>query len=807
MIPILYESNESSFTSNGIHRLIDTISCTVVEERNSIYECDFEYPSNGQYFSEITCGRIIGVKHDDSSDIQPFDIVSFSKPIDGIVTFHAVHISYRLKGYVVTDSNINSLTDALTALASATPSNSFTYSADYTSNGYAGAFNGIPRSVRELLGGVEGSILDTYGGEYEWDKFNVILHQHRGTTVDFAVRYGYNMVDYNDELDYSDSYTSAIPYWVGTDSNNVEVVVIGNKVSSGLTPYNGMEKCISMDLTEQFKTEPTTAELEAFALSKMTGNNVNNPHQSIKVDFVRLQDFSEYREYEELLQCKLCDSIQVIFPDYNTSASFKIVRTEYDVLEERFLSMELGTLSTTLAEALGIENNANYHGSSGGGGGTSNYNDLSNKPSINSVTLSGNKTTNDLSIHDLPSGGSSGQVLSKNSGSDYDVTWITPSSASVTDVKVNGTSVVSSTVANVSVPVKDVTINGSSIVSSYTAVIPKADDDTFGVVEIAPNTTGTNQYLEIIGDGVDESMPILDSVNKIADKYLPSATASSMGAVKIDPMIQSQYAQATFTYGSQYYLTDKEVTVPILEYDSDTQTYDPIKPRYLPIATTSSNGAMSATDKAIVDSIPNGGTSGQVLAKSSGTDYDFTWADNGVTDVKVYGHSVVSSGVANIPKMTGATSSTHGAVGVVPQPLSGEQAKFLFGDGTWDSIWASTANTGIDTFRIDITKHDGNYPSLTQIEIPAATTTKAGIMTAADRTKFNSLSVLPVGSVYESTSSTNPSTDLGNTWTLLGTTDLTSATAIGTSGGDDIVTSEGDTLGFGIVTYKFERTA
>lgn len=34
----------------------------------------------------------------------------------------------------------------------------------------------------------------------------------------------------------------------------------------------------------------------------------------------------------------------------------------------------------------------------GSGGGTTDYNDLSNKPSINSVTLSGNKTTSDLNI-------------------------------------------------------------------------------------------------------------------------------------------------------------------------------------------------------------------------------------------------------------------------------------------------------------------------------------------------------------------------------------------------------------------------
>lgn len=108
----------------------------------------------------------------------------------------------------------------------------------------------------------------------------------------------------------------------------------------------------------------------------------------------------------------------------------------------------------------------------GGGGGTSDYADLSNKPSINGVTLSGNKSASDLSLGTyskpsggipksdlassvqtslgkadsalqsapvssvdgktgavtiLPSGGSTGQVLSKASGTDYDVEWTAPS--------------------------------------------------------------------------------------------------------------------------------------------------------------------------------------------------------------------------------------------------------------------------------------------------------------------------------------------------------------------------------------------
>lgn len=47
---------------------------------------------------------------------------------------------------------------------------------------------------------------------------------------------------------------------------------------------------------------------------------------------------------------------------------------------------------------------ANLAGGSGGGGGTSDYSDLTNKPSINSVTLSGNKTGADLGLVNAENG-------------------------------------------------------------------------------------------------------------------------------------------------------------------------------------------------------------------------------------------------------------------------------------------------------------------------------------------------------------------------------------------------------------------
>ena len=361
MIPILFEKTETAFADNGIARLRDTLSAVVSEERNGIYELDFAYPVDGANYEKIICGRLVGVTHDESGDIQPFEIVQQTRPINGVVSFHAVHLSYRQSQMTATGSNINSLADAFTLLSTATPSNPFTYETDITSTSYMAGADGTPLSVRQLLGGVRGSILDTYGGEYEWDKWRVILHSARGETKDFAIRYGVNLLDYNDDTSYQGTFTSCVAFWKS------EGEIVTTTATLNENGYNGNDICVPLDLSDKFESKPTATQLENEALAYMRRNQTNIPSQSIRVDFVRLADMGEFSQFQDLLTCKLCDSIKVIFPMYGVSASFKIVKTEWDVLEGKYIGMELGTLSTTLSEALGIGETSTSGGSGGGG--------------------------------------------------------------------------------------------------------------------------------------------------------------------------------------------------------------------------------------------------------------------------------------------------------------------------------------------------------------------------------------------------------------------------------------------------------
>ena len=407
MIPILFEKTETAFTSSGIGRLVDCIECLVTEELNTgVYECDFQYPVTGELFDEITLGRIVGVTHDDTGDLQPFDIVSCSRPIDGVVSFHATHISYRLARYI---AKVPQQTVSDNLIASNMFDNSypqlntgrFTYHIGSIKSGYmAATADGLPRSVREWIGGVAGGYLDTYGGEVVWDKFDVYFVASRGTLRDFIIRYGVNMMDYNEEQDGQETYTLAIPFWKGQGN-----LVVGGLVDSGLTPYD-RQLCVAMDLTDKFETEPTTAQLEAEALSIMTSGQPNLPRRTIEVDFVRLQDLEDYSDYSDLAHCELGDSISVVFPMYNITDTFRIVKVIWDVLRDRFDTMTLGSLQTTLAEALGVGGGMTNVGGGGGGSVVSFTQVLSSGTKIGIITIDG--TSTDIYA---PSGGGGGGVF------------------------------------------------------------------------------------------------------------------------------------------------------------------------------------------------------------------------------------------------------------------------------------------------------------------------------------------------------------------------------------------------------------
>lgn len=359
MIPILYESTETSFTSNGLGRLRDCISCIVTEERNGVYEVEFEYPVTGVHYEDIIEGRIIAVTHDATGDIQPFDIYKRTAPIDGVVTFNAKHISYRLNGYVVKPFTASSCSGALGSIRSnVVGENSFTFE---TNKSVSGTFKlTAPTSVRAMLGGEEGSILDVYGtGEYKWDKFNVFLYVNRGSNKGVEIRYGKNLTDLTRELDFSEAHNGIVPYWKNTKTNSsgqetVELVTLPEwAIYSSTQPYDGRNTVFAVDMTQNFTSKPTVNELRTAATNFLSTTAPYLPSDNITIDFVQLYQTEEYKDIASLQAVCLCDYVTVYFPTLGIdNIEVEVVRVTYNVLLDRYDEVELGDPKDTFYQVV-----------------------------------------------------------------------------------------------------------------------------------------------------------------------------------------------------------------------------------------------------------------------------------------------------------------------------------------------------------------------------------------------------------------------------------------------------------------------
>ena len=354
MKPILYPAGETQFRSNGLGRLAEATKCLVTEERNGQYELEMQYPVTGRHYQEIVEERIIAAKHDDTDDVQPFRIYKITRPMNGIVTISARHISYQLSKVAVMPFAADTCAEALAGMISHSVGDCpFTIWTDRLLEAHFHV--DVPSSFRSLLGGVSGSILDIYGpGEYEWDKFTVKFHSHRGSDQNVYIRYGKNMTDVKKTTDTSNIWTGILPYWAGTDEAEQAILVTlpEQVIYSDYADDYVYRMVVPVDFSSAFQEQPTEEQLRSRAQTYVRANAADGIPASIDVSFVALWQTEEYKNWAPLQKLKLCDTVTVYHKGLGIENKAKIVSVTYDVILERYEKMTIGEVKTNLGDSI-----------------------------------------------------------------------------------------------------------------------------------------------------------------------------------------------------------------------------------------------------------------------------------------------------------------------------------------------------------------------------------------------------------------------------------------------------------------------
>lgn len=354
MTPYLFPKNETLFTSSGIGNLKDAAKCKVVEERNGSFELEMEYPTFGAFFDQIQTGCFIQAPPAPGRDPQPFEIYRITKPIDDLVTIYAEHVSYRLSRIPLAPFSAEDIQGAFQKI----PQNvlepcPFTF---WTDKITVARYNtDVPASLRSRLGGSQGSFLDVYGGEYEFDGFTVKLWNHRGQNRGVRILYGKNLTDLTQEETIETTITGAIGYWKGQDDvTGADTVVISDLQQSayaGQYPYHRTEV---LDLSSEFENQPLKQTLNNYINTYLQDNSIGVPKVNLEVSFVNLRDTTEYKNTINVLaeDVRLCDTVSIYFEKLGVDATAKVIATDYDVLSGHYNSIKLGDQRTKFTDSV-----------------------------------------------------------------------------------------------------------------------------------------------------------------------------------------------------------------------------------------------------------------------------------------------------------------------------------------------------------------------------------------------------------------------------------------------------------------------
>lgn len=352
MIPILFRADATDFSTYGICALSDTISCSVSEERNGEYELELTYPITGRFYSEIAKERLIKAKANDTSKNQMFRIYRMTKPLNGIVKIYAQHISYDLTTIATPAWESAPITPQLAiehAFSAALTQHRFTFRTDYTE---AKPFViSKPKSLRKVLGGEEGSLVSLWGGEFEWDNYEVIHHQGRGKSSGVVIEYGKNLKSLEQDSDITDVYTELLPYAVIKTEDSETAVTLPEQVLP-ITTALTQRKTLIKDFTDSFDMEETITEekLRAKAETYLQNNPLGVETPELKVSFEPLWKQPEYAAVLE--RVSLCDRVTIRYTSLGVSATAKVIQTVYDTLAEKYISITLGAARSTLVDTV-----------------------------------------------------------------------------------------------------------------------------------------------------------------------------------------------------------------------------------------------------------------------------------------------------------------------------------------------------------------------------------------------------------------------------------------------------------------------
>lgn len=353
---VLYKANETDFNTLGLGVLRDAISPLVTEERNGQFELSMSYPVEGALFDEIKNDRIIKADAGHSLKAQRFKIIRITKPAGGVVKVYAEHVSYLSQDLALKpEVNFSGKADQAlnTWQNNIVDEHPFTTFSDIQTNGIGKWAIDKVENARRALGGVSGSILDIYGGEYRFDNYQIALYANRGSDSGALIAYGKNLTDVQQEEEIANTYTSIYPYAMLRDENGNESLLTLPEyfIDSEHADKYARRKIKTVNFSQDEIT--TVEELMARTQQYIEANDIGVPNVNLTVKFVDLSKTLDYKDLALVEEINLCDQVTVYYEKLGIRQKAKVIKTVWDVALDRYDELVIGKAKASLSQSIG----------------------------------------------------------------------------------------------------------------------------------------------------------------------------------------------------------------------------------------------------------------------------------------------------------------------------------------------------------------------------------------------------------------------------------------------------------------------
>ena len=368
MRPILFNKNEQSFDTYGLGEL-NVTKGTATRERNGNYTLYAEIPVNDPMVAILKKEMKLKADAGLRTKNQTFEISRIVKDSSNIVKIYGQHISHKLE-YMALRNATTFAGSAYSALAiwkgALIGDLRFDVWSDIQTTG-KGVFDiSKMENARQALGGVEGSILDIYGGEYEFDNMTVRLHKQLGRTAPTVLEYGRNILSAESDETIESTYTSVLPFATytpdkpeGDTSDNqtdaVTVTLPESYVDSKYKDLYAHRRIKVVDFSSEFKSDgknkdiPTVEKLRKMATDYMDRNAIGKPKINTKIEYADLARTLDYADRGWIEEVELCDIVPIYYPQIGlTDETAKVTTVTYDFINERNESVEFGDIGTNV---------------------------------------------------------------------------------------------------------------------------------------------------------------------------------------------------------------------------------------------------------------------------------------------------------------------------------------------------------------------------------------------------------------------------------------------------------------------------